>query len=80
MFLFFLLLPLHERLCVSPPHTIPRQAGAEELLREVRARHVDFVALERSMLELHQLYLDLAVLVEAQGQNLDSIEMQVRGV
>lgn len=33
--------------------------------------------LEQSLLELHQIFLDMAVLVEAQGEMLDSIEKQV---
>lgn len=34
--------------------------------------------LEQSLLELHQIFLDMAVLVEAQGEMLDNIEKQVR--
>jgi hypothetical protein len=33
--------------------------------------------LEASLLELHQIFLDMAVLVEAQGEMLDNIEQQV---
>lgn len=33
--------------------------------------------LERSLMELHQIFLDMAVLVEAQGEMLDNIEAQV---
>lgn len=58
-------------------HPLPPQVGAEELLREARARHAAFLDLERSMLEVHQLYLDMATLVDAQGQTLDEIEAQV---
>ena len=35
--------------------------------------------LEQSLLELHQIFLDMAVLVEAQGEMLDNIEKQARG-
>ena len=35
--------------------------------------------LERSLMELHQIFLDMAVLVEAQGEMLDNIEAQVGG-
>lgn len=33
--------------------------------------------IERKLLDLHQIYLDMAVLVEAQGDLLDNIETQV---
>lgn len=33
--------------------------------------------LEQKLLELHQIFLDMAVLVEAQGEMLDNIEAQV---
>jgi syntaxin 1B/2/3 len=33
--------------------------------------------LERKLLELHQIFLDMSVLVEAQGEMLDNIETQV---
>lgn len=33
--------------------------------------------LEKSLMELHQIFLDMAVLVEAQGEMLDNIEQQV---
>ena len=34
--------------------------------------------LERQLLGLHQIFLDMAVLVEAQGEMLDNIETQAR--
>lgn len=34
--------------------------------------------LERSLMELHQIFLDMAVLVESQGELLDNIEKQVQ--
>ena len=34
--------------------------------------------LEKSLLDLHQIFLDMAVLVEAQGEMLDNIEAQAR--
>lgn len=33
--------------------------------------------LEQSLLELHQIFLEMAVLVESQGEMLDNIEKQV---
>jgi hypothetical protein len=40
-------------------------------------RHDAFKELERKLLELHQVFLDMAVLVEAQGEMLDNIEANV---
>lgn len=49
----------------------------QETLAEIQERHAAVRDLERSLLELHQIFLDLAVLVEAQGEMLDNIENQV---
>ena len=35
--------------------------------------------LEKSLLELHQIFLDMSVLVEDQGVKLDNIEKQAWG-
>lgn len=49
----------------------------QETLAEIQERHAAVRDLERSLLELHQIFLDMAVLVEAQGEMLDNIENQV---
>jgi Syntaxin len=46
-------------------------------LAEIQERHEAVKELERSLLDLHQIFLDMAVLVEAQGEMLDNIEAQV---
>lgn len=48
-----------------------------DTLAEIRERRDAVVGLERSLMELHQIFLDMAVLVEAQGQMIDNIEAQV---
>ena len=48
-----------------------------DTLAEIRERRDAVVELERSLLELHQVFLDMAVLVEAQGEMLDNIQAQV---
>mmetsp|Transcript_11134 Transcript_11134/g.26433 ORF Transcript_11134/g.26433 Transcript_11134/m.26433 type:complete len:323 (-) Transcript_11134:299-1267(-) len=48
-----------------------------DTLAEIKERHNAVKELERSLLELHQLFLDMAVLVEQQGEMLDNIEAQV---
>jgi len=45
---------------------------------EIQERHEAVMRLERSLMELHQVFLDLAVLVEQQGEQLDDIEAHVQ--
>ena len=56
------------------------QPGADPIAQaylNVVDKYQDVLALERSIEQLHQLFVDLAVLVEAQGEMLDNIERQV---
>ncbi len=46
-------------------------------MQEIQERHSAVRELERQLLGLHQIFLDMAVLVEAQGEMLDNIETQV---
>ncbi|OIT05776.1 PREDICTED: syntaxin-132-like [Nicotiana attenuata] len=48
-----------------------------DTLAEIQERHDAVRELERKLLELHQIFLDMAVLVDAQGDMLDNIESQV---
>jgi syntaxin 1B/2/3 len=48
-----------------------------DTLADVQDRHEAVRDLEASLLDLHQVFLDMAVLVEAQGEMLDSVEAQV---
>jgi hypothetical protein len=50
-----------------------------DTLAEIQERNRAVKDLEASLLELHQIFLDMAVLVEAQGEMLDNIEKQVAG-
>lgn len=50
---------------------------AMDTLLEIRERQKAVRDLEQSLLELHQIFLDMAVLVEVQGEMLDNIERQV---
>ncbi|KAF6265534.1 s-syntaxin-like protein [Scenedesmus sp. NREL 46B-D3] len=47
-----------------------------DTLAEIQERNRAVKDLEASLLELHQVFLDMAVLVEAQGEMLDNIEKQ----
>lgn len=48
-----------------------------ETVVEIQDRHDTAKDIERSLLELHQLFLDMAVMVEAQGEQMDDIEHHV---
>eukprot|EP00873_Tetraselmis_striata_P002570 jgi/Tetstr1/422834/TSEL_013625.t1 len=49
----------------------------KDTLAEIQERHSAVKELERSLLELHQIFMDMAVLVEQQGEMLNNIEAQV---
>lgn len=46
--------------------------------QNVVGKYQDVLTLEQSMAELHQMFLDFAVLTEQQGELLDQIEFQVK--
>ena len=48
-----------------------------ETVIEIQGRHDAAKEIERSLLELHQVFLDMAVMVEAQGEQMDNIEHHV---
>ncbi|KAK4272284.1 hypothetical protein QN277_020865 [Acacia crassicarpa] len=48
-----------------------------ETVVEIQDRHDTAKEVEKSLLELHQLFLDMAVMVEAQGEKMDDIEHHV---
>jgi len=50
---------------------------AKQTLADIEARHADIMKLENSIRELHDMFMDMAMLVESQGDMVDSIERQV---
>eukprot|EP01116_Phalansterium_solitarium_P016615 TRINITY_DN3893_c0_g9_i1.p1 TRINITY_DN3893_c0_g9~~TRINITY_DN3893_c0_g9_i1.p1 ORF type:complete len:307 (-),score=91.99 TRINITY_DN3893_c0_g9_i1:387-1307(-) len=54
-----------------------RHTQAKDALAYVENRHRDIIKLEQSIQELHRLFLDMAILVEAQGELIDQIEYNV---
>ncbi|KAK1562115.1 hypothetical protein Q3G72_006463 [Acer saccharum] len=48
-----------------------------DTINEIQERHDAVKDLEKHLQELHQVFLDMAVLVQAQGEQLDDIESQV---
>uniref|UniRef100_A0A7D9NK78 Syntaxin-3 n=1 Tax=Xenopus tropicalis TaxID=8364 RepID=A0A7D9NK78_XENTR len=50
---------------------------SRQALSEIESRHRDIVRLESSLKELHDMFMDIAMLVENQGESLDNIELNV---
>lgn len=50
---------------------------AKNALAYIQDRHRDILRLEQSIRELHQLFVDMSILVAAQGELLDQIEYNV---
>lgn len=46
--------------------------------QSITSKHDDILTLERSVAEVHQMFLDLAFLTETQGRVLDHIELNVK--
>ncbi|KAJ9132855.1 hypothetical protein P3X46_033681 [Hevea brasiliensis] len=51
--------------------------GKTDLVMENQERHEALKEIQRSLTELHQLFLDMAVLVEKQGDDINNIEENV---
>ncbi|CAL9021942.1 unnamed protein product [Prunus brigantina] len=51
--------------------------GKAELAMENQERHEALKDLQRSLTELHQVFLDMAVMVVKQGEQMDDIEQNV---
>jgi len=52
-------------------------AAAKQTLADIEARHADIIKLETSIKELHDMFLDMAMLVDSQGEMIDRIEYHV---
>ncbi|XP_074603712.1 syntaxin 1A isoform X1 [Brevipalpus obovatus] len=50
---------------------------ARQTLADIEARHADIMKLESSIRELHDMFMDMAMLVESQGEMIDRIEYHV---
>ncbi|KAE8723045.1 SYP124 protein [Hibiscus syriacus] len=48
-----------------------------DTISEIQERHDAVKEIEKNLMELHQIFLDMAALVEAQGQQLNDIESNV---
>lgn len=54
-----------------------RLAEAEAALNDIQVRHQDILKLEKSLMELHEMFLDLSIMIESQGEMIDRIEFNV---
>ncbi|CAF1269632.1 unnamed protein product, partial [Didymodactylos carnosus] len=50
---------------------------AKQSLADIEARHRDIIKLENSIKELHDMFIDMANLVQTQGEMIDRIEYNV---
>jgi syntaxin 1A len=50
---------------------------ARQSLKDIEARHNDIIKLENSIRELRDMFMDMAMLVESQGEMIDRIEYNV---
>ncbi|XP_018009304.1 syntaxin-1A [Hyalella azteca] len=50
---------------------------AKQTLADIEARHADIIKLETSIRELHDMFMDMAMLVESQGELMNRIENHV---
>lgn len=50
---------------------------AKQTLADIEARHADIIKLENSIRELHDMFMDMAMLVESQGELVDRVENHV---
>lgn len=53
------------------------RASVMDTIQEIQERHDTVKEIERNLHELHQVFLDMAVLVQTQGEQLDDIESHV---
>uniref|UniRef100_A0A673WT17 Syntaxin-1A n=1 Tax=Salmo trutta TaxID=8032 RepID=A0A673WT17_SALTR len=49
----------------------------QQAMNEIETRHTEIIKLENSIRELHDMFMDMAILVESQGEMIDRIEYNV---
>lgn len=54
-----------------------RHQAAKDALAYIQNKHADILKIEESILELHRLFQDMAILVETQSEIIDQIEYNV---
>ncbi|XP_022189774.2 syntaxin isoform X6 [Nilaparvata lugens] len=56
---------------------IQKTMEARQNLQDIRDRHQELMNLEKSIIELHEMFGDVAILVENQGEMIDRVESYV---
>lgn len=51
---------------------------AQETVADINARHADIMKLEKNIKELHEMFMDMAMMIENQGEIIDRIEYNVQ--
>lgn len=51
---------------------------AQETVADINARHADIMKLEKNIKELHDMFMDMAMMIENQGEIIDRIEYNVQ--
>lgn len=54
--------------------TAGRQNQSKAVLSEVQNRHTDIKHIEKTIVELHQLFMDMQMMVQQQGETLNTID------
>ncbi|KAK1122514.1 syntaxin-1A-like isoform X2 [Acipenser oxyrinchus oxyrinchus] len=49
----------------------------KQAMNEIETRHTEIIKLENSIRELHDMFVDMAMLVESQGELVNNIEKNV---
>jgi t-SNARE complex subunit (syntaxin) len=55
----------------------PQHAEAKRALHDIQVKHQEIIKIEKSILEINQLFMDMAVLVNAQGEMISHIDQFV---
>jgi t-SNARE complex subunit (syntaxin) len=58
-------------------NSVQRDQAAQQALTYIQDRHRDIVQIEKSLQELQQLFVDMAMLVTEQGEIIDSVENNI---
>ncbi|VDO11955.1 unnamed protein product [Rodentolepis nana] len=63
--------------CVFTDAVMEQTTAAKKSLMEIEARHADILKLEKSIEEMKEMFAQIAILVEQQGDLIDNIEHNV---
>ena len=58
--------------------SMTKKTAAKQVYEEIESQHLEILQIEKSLLELQQLFIDMATLIDSQGEVLNSIEEHVK--